>query len=78
MKVDITNEIITVDVGALADEPAGIILEKIKTVDGTGSGLDADRLRTKTVADFASNSLDNVQELPNNLFNAIKVDGGYF
>lgn len=35
------------------DLPAQELLEKIKTVDGTGSGLDADQLDGKQADDFA-------------------------
>jgi len=69
---------IVAEVGTLIDEPAGTILAKIKTVDGAGSGLSADTLHDKTASDFASDTLDNVQDLPTNLYDAIKVDGGYF
>lgn len=43
-----------IEAGATADQTAAEILTAIKTVDGTGSGLDADLLDGKHATDFAT------------------------
>jgi len=76
--VEVVGADIFVEQSSTADIPAGLILDKLRLVDGQGSGLSADKLHEKSASDFASNNLDNVQALPDGLYNAIKVDGGYF
>jgi hypothetical protein len=76
--VEIVGADIFVEQSATPDIPAGLVLDKLKLVDGPGSGLNADTLHEKTASDFASSNLDNVQALPSGLYDAIKVDGGYF
>ena len=50
------RSIINVEDGATADQSASEILTLIKTVDGSGSGLDADNLDGRTWSESNSNS----------------------
>lgn len=45
---------LTADISSLSDTPTQV-LDKLKTVDGSGSGLDADTLDGKDATDFAEN-----------------------
>ena len=55
------NKLDGIESGATADQTASEILTLIKTVDGEGSGLDADRLDGLTQGDFLrANADDNV------------------
>lgn len=71
-----------IETGATADQTANEILTAIKTVDGTGSGLDADLLDGNEAAAFAAASHTHVSEdvtdasVSGEADKLVKFDGG--
>lgn len=64
------------DISDICKCSADEILSRLKTVDGTGSGLDADKLDGKQSGEFAYNDLSNVGTLPNDVKIQLKGDKG--
>jgi hypothetical protein len=65
-----------IEAGATADQTAAQMLDKIKTVDGSGSGLDADLLDGLHASAFAKKDLSNVAALPASVVAQLKGEAG--